>query len=175
MRLRNLISNPTFQNSKSKLICALGEDVSGQPVYLDIGKMPHLLIAGATGQGKSVCINSMIVSLLYHARPDEVRMLMIDPKAVEMRAYNGIPHLLVPVITDIKKAAGTLNWACVEMDRRYSLIQEVGAKNLADYNAIIKNDPERTPEPYIVIFIDELAELMMLTGSAMAFLNFRGA
>ena len=162
VRLRNLISNPTFQNSKSKLICALGEDVSGQPVYLDIGKMPHLLIAGATGQGKSVCINSMIVSLLYHARPDEVRMLMIDPKAVEMRAYNGIPHLLVPVITDIKKAAGTLNWACVEMDRRYSLIQEVGAKNLADYNAIIKNDPERTPEPYIVIFIDELAELMML-------------
>ncbi|MBP5231443.1 MAG: DUF87 domain-containing protein [Clostridia bacterium] len=162
VRLRNLIDNPTFQNSKSKLICALGEDVSGQPVYLDIGKMPHLLIAGATGQGKSVCINSMIVSLLYHARPDEVRMLMIDPKAVEMREYNGIPHLLVPVITDAKKAAGTLNWACVEMDRRYQLIQDVGAKNLADYNTIIKDDPERQPEPYIVIFIDELAELMML-------------
>lgn len=161
VRLRNLIDNPTFQNSKSKLICALGEDVSGQPVYLDIGKMPHLLIAGATGQGKSVCINAMIVSLLYHARPDEVRMLMIDPKAVEMREYNGIPHLLVPVITDAKKAAGTLNWACVEMDRRYSLIQEVGAKNLADYNAITKDDPERAAEPYILIFIDELADLMM--------------
>lgn len=161
VRLRSLIENSTFQNHKSKLFCCLGEDVSGQPVYLDIAKMPHLLIAGATGQGKSVCINSMIISLLYHARPDEVKMLMIDPKKVEMQSYNGIPHLLVPVISDAKKAAGTLNWACVEMENRYNLIQEVGAKNLQDYNAIIKDDPERKPEPYIVIFIDELADLML--------------
>ena len=161
VRLRSLIEDTAFAESKSRLITALGEDVSGSPVYLDIGKMPHLLIAGATGMGKSVCMNSLIVSLLYHASPDEVKFIMIDPKKVEMADYNGIPHLLVPVINDAKKAAGTLNWACVEMEKRYELIQEVNAKNLNEYNTIIKDDPEREFVPYIVIFIDELADLMM--------------
>ena len=161
VRLRSLIEDTAFAESKSRLMTALGEDVSGSPVYLDIGKMPHLLIAGATGMGKSVCMNSLIVSLLYHASPDEVKFIMIDPKKVEMADYNGIPHLLVPVINDAKKAAGTLNWACVEMEKRYELIQEVNAKNLNEYNSIIKDDPEREFLPYIVIFIDELADLMM--------------
>lgn len=161
VRMRSLIESSAFRDNKSKLITALGEDVSGNPVYLDIGKMPHLLIAGTTGSGKSVCMNSLIVSLLYHAAPDEVKFIMIDPKKVEMADYDGIPHLLVPVISDVKKAAGTLNWACVEMEKRYSLIQEVSAKNLIEYNAIVKDDPEREQQPQIVIFIDELADLMM--------------
>lgn len=161
VRLRGLIENSTFRDHKSKLVTALGEDISGNPVYLDIAKMPHLMIAGATGMGKSVCMNSLIVSLLYHASPDEVKFIMIDPKKVEMADYNGIPHLLVPVINDAKKAAGTLNWACVEMEKRYNLIQEVAAKNLIEYNMIVKDDPEREQQPYIVIFIDELADLMM--------------
>lgn len=161
VRLRGLIENSSFRDNKSRLVTALGEDVSGNPVYLDIGKMPHLMIAGATGMGKSVCMNSLIVSLLYHASPDEVKFIMIDPKKVEMADYNGIPHLLVPVINDAKKAAGTLNWACVEMEKRYNLIQEVAAKNLVEYNTIVKDDPEREQQPYIVIFIDELADLMM--------------
>ncbi len=161
VRLRNLIENSTFRDNKSKLVTALGEDVSGNPVYLDIAKMPHLMIAGATGMGKSVCMNSLIVSLLYHASPDEVKFIMIDPKKVEMADYNGIPHLLVPVINDVKKAAGTLNWACVEMEKRYNLIQEVAAKNLIEYNQLVRDDPEREQQPYIVIFIDELADLMM--------------
>ena len=161
VRLRSLIENSQFRDNKSKLITALGEDVSGNPVYLDIGKMPHMMIAGATGMGKSVCMNCLIISLLYHVSPDEVKFIMIDPKKVEMADYNGIPHLLVPVINDAKKAAGTLNWACVEMEKRYSLIQEVAAKNLVEYNTIVKDDPEREQQPYIVIFIDELADLMM--------------
>ena len=161
VRLRGLIENKDFRDHKSKLVTARGEDVSGNPVYLDIAKMPHLMIAGATGMGKSVCMNSLIVSLLYHASPDEVKFIMIDPKKVEMADYNGIPHLLVPVINDAKKAAGTLNWACVEMEKRYNLIQEVAAKNLVEYNMIVKDDPEREQQPYIVIFIDELADLMM--------------
>ena len=161
VRLRRLIENKTFRDHKSKLVTALGEDVSGNPVYLDIAKMPHLMIAGATGMGKSVCMNSLIVSLLYHASPEDVKFIMIDPKKVEMADYNGIPHLLVPVITDAKKAAGTLNWACVKMEERYNLIQEVAAKNLVEYNMIVKDDPEREQQPYIVIFIDELADLMM--------------
>lgn len=161
VRMRSLIESNTFRENKSKLVTALGEDVSGNPVYLDIGKMPHLMIAGTTGSGKSVCMNSLIVSLLYHASPDEVKFIMIDPKKVEMADYDGIPHLLVPVISDVKKAAGTLNWACVEMEKRYSLIQEVSAKNLIEYNTIVKDDPEREQQPQIVIFIDELADLMM--------------
>lgn len=161
VRLRGLLENNQFREHKSKLVTALGEDVSGNPIYLDIARMPHLMIAGATGMGKSVCMNSLIVSLLYHASPDDVKFIMIDPKKVEMADYNGIPHLLVPVINDAKKAAGTLNWACVEMEKRYNLIQEVAAKNLIEYNQIVKDDPEREQQPYIVIFIDELADLMM--------------
>ena len=161
VRLRALIENAAFRENKSRLYTALGEDVSGNPVYLDIAKMPHLLIAGATGMGKSVCINSLIVSLLYRNHPNDVKLILIDPKKVEFQPYNDIPHLLVPVITEPKNAAGTLNWACNEMENRYNLIQEVGVRDLAGYNNIIADDPERSPMPQIVIFIDELADLMM--------------
>ncbi len=160
--LRALIENPTFQEAKSRLFTALGEDVAGEPVYLDIDKMPHLLIAGATGQGKSVCINSIIVSLLYRNHPNDVKLILIDPKTVEFSFYKDIPHLLVPVINDAKSAAGTLNWACTEMEKRYQLMQEVGAQKLSEYNATIADDPERQRLPQIVIFIDEFADLMMM-------------
>ena len=161
VRLRELIESETFVNNSSKLITCLGMDVAGNPIYLDIAKMPHLLIAGATGMGKSVCINSLIISLLYKATPDEVRLIMIDPKKVEFSDYNGIPHLLVPVVTEPKKAAGTLNWAVLEMEKRFSIIQEVGARDLKEYNEFTKNDPEKEYMPQVVIVIDELADLMM--------------
>ncbi len=161
VRLRGLIDNPTFRDNKSRLFTALGEDVAGNPVYLDIGKMPHLLVAGATGQGKSVCINSLIISLLYRNHPDDVKLILIDPKQVEFSDFKDIPHLLVPVINDPKNAAGTLNWACTEMENRYRLIQEVGARDLAGYNMAVSDDPERPTLPQIVIFIDEFADLMM--------------
>jgi len=161
VRLRRLIDNPTFRDNKSRLFAALGEDVAGNPVYLDIAKMPHLLVAGATGQGKSVCINSLILSLLYRNHPNDVKLILIDPKSVEFADFKDIPHLLVPVINDPKNAAGTLNWACTEMENRYRLIQEVGARDLAGYNLAVADDPERQLLPQIVIFIDEFADLMM--------------
>ena len=161
VRLRGLIDNPIFRDNKSRLFCSLGEDVAGSPVYLDIAKMPHLLVAGATGQGKSVCINSLIISLLYRNHPNDVKLILIDPKTVEFSDYKDIPHLLVPVINDPKNAAGTLNWACSEMEKRYRLIQEVGARDLMGYNNAVANDPERELLPQIVIFIDEFADLMM--------------
>lgn len=161
VRLRGLIDNPVFRDNKSRLFTALGEDVAGSPVYLDIAKMPHLLVAGATGQGKSVCINSLIISLLYRNHPNDVKLILIDPKTVEFSDYKDIPHLLVPVINDPKNAAGTLNWACSEMENRYKLIQEVGARDLMGYNSAVANDPERNLLPQIVIFIDEFADLMM--------------
>ncbi len=161
VRLRGLIDNPIFRDNKSRLFTALGEDVAGNPVYLDIAKMPHLLVAGATGQGKSVCINSLIISLLYRNHPNDVKLILIDPKTVEFSDYKDIPHLLVPVINDPKNAAGTLNWACSEMENRYRLIQEVGARDLAGYNLAVTGDPERQMLPQIVIFIDEFADLMM--------------
>ena len=161
VRLHGLLNTATFRDNKSSLFCALGMDVAGNPIYIDIGKMPHLLIAGATGMGKSVCINSIIISLLYRAKPDEVKLILIDPKRIELSEYNGIPHLMVPVITEPKKAAGTLNWACIEMEKRYTLIQEVGVRNLAEYNSVVRDDPERETIPYVVIIIDELADLMM--------------
>ena len=161
VRLRRLIDNPTFKDAKSRLFTALGEDVAGNPVYLDIAKMPHLLVAGATGQGKSVCINSLILSLLYRNHPNDVKLILIDPKTVEFSDFKDIPHLLVPVINDPKNAAGTLNWACTEMENRYRLIQEVGARDLAGYNLAVSDDPERQMLPQIVIFIDEFADLMM--------------
>ena len=159
--IRNLIENPKFAQLKSKLSVCLGMDVAGSPVYMDIAKMPHLLIAGATGMGKSVCINSFIVSLLYKARPDECRLLLIDPKKVEFGVYNGMPHLLVPVVSDPKKAAGSLAWAVNEMERRFQLIEEVGVRDIDSYNRVTENDPEREHMPKIVIIIDELADLMM--------------
>ena len=159
--LRNLIESSAFEAQKSKLTVALGMDVAGSPVFMNIEKMPHLLIAGATGMGKSVCINTFIVSMLYKARPDEVKLILIDPKKVELSIYNGLPHLLVPVVSDPKKAAGSLAWAVNEMERRFQLIEEVGVRNIDGYNEITKEDPEKEYMPKIVIIIDELADLMM--------------
>jgi S-DNA-T family DNA segregation ATPase FtsK/SpoIIIE len=159
--LRELVENPKFTALPSRISVSLGEDVAGEPIYVDISKMPHLLIAGATGMGKSVCINSMIVSLLYKAAPEEVKLILVDPKKVELNIYNGLPHLLVPVVSDPKKAAGALQWAVTEMERRFTLIEEVGMRDLRGYNNITKDDPEKEFLPQIVIIIDELADLMM--------------
>ena len=164
---RDIIGHPVFQNAKSKLSFAIGKDITGSPVVGDIAKMPHMLIAGTTGSGKSVCINSILMSLLYKASPEEVRLIMVDPKMIELGVYNGIPHLLIPVVTDPKKAAGALNWAVTEMMRRYKLFSEIGARNLAAYNAEVAKDPEseNEPLPQVVIVIDELADLMAVARS----------
>ncbi len=159
--LRELIDTPKFKNAPSLITACLGKDVAGDPIYFDIAKMPHLLIAGATGMGKSVCMNSIIVSLLYKASPDDVKLMLIDPKKVEMNIYNGLPHLLVPVVSDPKKAAGALHWAVTEMERRYELIEGMGVRDLKNYNKAIEGDPKKEHLPQIVILIDELADLMM--------------
>ena len=159
--LRELVDTESFRKANSKLNVSLGVDVAGDPVFLDIAKMPHLLIAGATGMGKSVCINSIITSLLYKGSPDEVKLILIDPKKVELNIYNGLPHRLVPVVSDPKKAAGSLQWAVTEMERRFELIEEVGVRDLKNYNLVTKDDPEKEFLPQIVIIIDELADLMM--------------
>ena len=161
VHLRKLLEDPRFTGAKSQLTVALGEDVAGEAVYFDIGKMPHLLIAGATGAGKSVCINSVITSLLYKASPEDVKLILIDPKKVELSIYNGIPHLLVPVISEPKKAAGSLSWAVGEMERRYGLLESVGVRDIKGFNELTKNDPDYEYMPRIVIVIDELADLMM--------------
>ncbi len=166
--LRDLLESDEFVSHKSKLAFATGMDISGKIVVSDIAKMPHLLIAGATGSGKSVCINTLIMSILYKAKPDEVKLIMIDPKVVELSVYNGIPHLLIPVVTDPKKAAGALNWGVAEMTDRYAKFAEVGARDLDGYNQKIENmevaEGEAKPEkmPRIVIIVDELADLMMV-------------
>ena len=161
--VRGILESPAFINAKSKLTVALGRDIGGNVVVTDIAKMQHGLIAGATGSGKSVCINSIIISLLYKATPDEVKLLMIDPKVVELGIYNGIPHLLVPVVTDPRKAAGALGWSVTEMERRYKMFADRGVRDLAGYNKFVENlgDPEVQKMPHIVIIIDELADLMM--------------
>lgn len=161
--LRDIITSPEFIHQKSRLTYALGKDVSGDVMIGDIAKMPHMLIAGATGSGKSVCINTMIMSLLYKSTPEEVRLLLIDPKVVELGVYNSIPHLLIPVVTDPKKAAGALRWAVNEMLSRYKLFSESNVRDLASYNEAIraKGDPSLKTLPQIVIIIDELADLMM--------------
>ena len=159
--LREVLTSRPMAESRSKLAFALGKDITGTSIVADIGRMPHMLIAGTTGSGKSVCINSIIVSLLYRASPNEVKLIMIDPKMVELGNYNGIPHLLVPVVTDYKKAAGALNWAVMEMERRYKLMFEYGARDLDSFNKAAVNRGEE-PLPRIVIIIDELADLMMM-------------
>ncbi len=159
--LREVIESEEFQNHKSKLAFSLGKDAAGEIVVGDIAKMPHTLIAGATGSGKSVCINALIVSILYKAKPSEVKMILIDPKMVELSGYNGIPHLLIPVVTDPKKAAGALNWAVQEMVNRYKLFADKGVKDIKGYNAIIEKE-EGIKLPQIVIIVDELADLMMV-------------
>ena len=160
--LRDLIDAEKFTAEKSRLTAALGMDVAGKPVYFDIAKMPHLLIAGATGMGKSVCINSLIVSLLYKAKPDEVRLILIDPKKVEFNIYREIPLLYTPIVIDAKRAAATLACAVAEMERRFELIERVGVRDIKGYNAAVAGDPEMEHLPHIVIIIDELAELMMV-------------
>ena len=161
--VRGILESPAFTSAKSKLTVALGRDIGGNAVVTDIAKMPHGLIAGATGSGKSVCINSIIVSILYKATPDEVKLLMIDPKVVELGIYNGIPHLLVPVVTDPRKASGALGWAVSEMEKRYKMFADRGVRDLAGYNRFVEQlgDPEVQKMPHIVIIIDELADLMM--------------
>lgn len=166
--LRDLIQSQEFQTAKSKLAFAVGKDIGGKPVVADIAKMPHLLIAGATGSGKSVCINTLIISILYKASPEDVKLIMIDPKVVELSVYNGIPHLFIPVVTDPKKAAGALNWAVSEMMSRYNTFAEYNVRNLVEYNRKIEEinvaEGETPPErmPQIVIIVDELADLMMV-------------
>ncbi len=159
--LREIIETQVFKNAKSKLNVAIGKDITGNVICADIAKMPHLLIAGTTGSGKSVCINSMIVSILFNSTPDEVKLVMIDPKQVEFTVYNGIPHLLVPVVSDPRKAAGALGWAVTEMLQRYKMFSEKSVRDIKGYNKLAETDNTVTPLPQIVIFIDELSDLMM--------------
>ncbi len=163
--LRDVIESEEFDDNTSKLSVALGKDVAGKVVIADIGKMPHVLIAGSTGSGKSVCINTIITSLIYKSKPSEVKLVMVDPKVVELSVYNGIPHLLIPVVTDPRKAAGALAWAVQEMDNRYNLFAEKGVRDLKGYNNAIEKESEDETVgklPQIVIIIDELADLMMV-------------
>ena len=170
VHFRDLIESSTFEKFKSRLAFAVGKDIGGKTVVTDLAKMPHLLIAGATGSGKSVCINTLIMSILYKASPEEVKLIMVDPKMVELSIYNGIPHLLIPVVTDPKKASGALNWAVAEMTNRYKKFTETGVRNIEGYNKKVKElqksgeiDPETIKKmPQIVIIIDELADLMMV-------------
>ena len=165
--LRELLESEAFKNHKSRLAFAVGKDIGGQTVVTDVAKMPHLLIAGATGTGKSVCINTLIMSLIYKSKPEDVKLIMVDPKVVELSVYNGIPHLLIPVVTDPKKASGALNWAVAEMEDRYKKFAKCNVRDLKGYNERIEHlkgiEAENKPQklPQIVIIIDELADLMM--------------
>lgn len=161
VQLREVLENPAFAAAKSRLTVGLGKDISGQAIFADLAKMPHLLVAGATGSGKSVCINTIITSILFKAKPTEVKFILIDPKMVELSVYNDIPHLMVPVVTDAKKAASVLNWAVQEMEKRYGLIAQAGVRNMDGYNKQFEEEPEKKL-PSIVIIIDELADLMMV-------------
>jgi S-DNA-T family DNA segregation ATPase FtsK/SpoIIIE len=185
VRLSEILSSETYQNARSALTVVLGKDVAGQPVVANLGRMPHLLVAGTTGSGKSVGINAMILSLIYNASPTEVRLILVDPKMLELSVYEGIPHLLAPVVTDMKEAANALRWCVGEMDRRYKLMAAVGVRNLAGYNRKVKDAaaagtplrdplyesfdqeaeaPALEPLPFIVVVVDELADMMMLVG-----------
>ncbi|MBR9647073.1 FtsK/SpoIIIE family DNA translocase [Clostridium tyrobutyricum] len=160
--LREVVESKEFSNSKAKLAYCLGKDIGGNCIVSDLTKMPHLLIAGATGSGKSVCINTLVISLLYKYSPETVKLLMIDPKVVELSVYNGIPHLLIPVVTNPKKAAGALNWAVQEMNRRYKLFADTGVRNIEGYNKLADEQIVDSKLPFVVMIIDELADLMMV-------------
>ena len=162
VRIRDVVESRIFTEHKSPVAFAVGKDIGGSCIVGDIGKLPHVLIAGTTGSGKSVCTNSLIVSILYKSTPEEVRFIMVDPKMVELAPYNGIPHLLIPVVTDPKKAAGALQWAVFEMMKRYKLFSEHGVKDLAGYNALARQDEELKTMPTVVVVIDELADLMLV-------------
>jgi S-DNA-T family DNA segregation ATPase FtsK/SpoIIIE len=186
VRLSSVLSSEDFDKSKSPLTIALGHDIAGNPVVTDLGKMPHLLVAGTTGSGKSVGVNAMIISLLYKSTPDEVRLIMVDPKMLELSVYEGIPHLLTPVITDMKEAANGLRWCVEEMERRYQLMAAMGVRNVAGHNAKVKaaidegkpipdplwridqsfdtTPPTLIPLPYVVVIVDEFADMMMTVG-----------
>ncbi len=162
VRIRDVIDSRAFAEHKSRVAFAVGKDIGGNCIVGDIAKLPHVLIAGTTGSGKSVCTNSLIVSLLYKSTPEEVRFIMVDPKMVELAPYNGIPHLLIPVVTDPKKAAGALQWAVYEMMKRYKLFSENGVKDLAGFNALAQRNEELKKMPTVVVVIDELADLMLV-------------
>jgi S-DNA-T family DNA segregation ATPase FtsK/SpoIIIE len=182
VRLSEILGSKVYQDAHSPLTVVLGKDIGGQPVVADLAKMPHLLVAGTTGSGKSVGINAMILSLLYKSEPDRVRLIMVDPKMLELSIYEGIPHLLAPVVTDMKHAANALNWCVAEMDKRYKLMAAVGVRNLAGFNKAVQEarkaeqpltnpfsiSPENPeplePLPYIVVVVDELADMMMVVG-----------
>ena len=164
--MRKLIETEAFQNSSAPLLCALGEDVAGAPVFMNLEKMPHLLVAGATGMGKSVCINCILASILYRCAPEDVNLILIDPKKVEFTLYDGLPHLRVPVVTDAKKAAGALEWAVGEMTRRYSILERAKIRNIGKYNQMAAKNPDWELLPRVVIVIDELASLMMVARDA---------
>ncbi|MFZ1547695.1 MAG: DNA translocase FtsK, partial [Candidatus Nitrotoga sp.] len=182
VRLSEILSSQDYASMNSPLTMAMGKDISGKPVVADLGKMPHVLVAGTTGSGKSVAINAMILSLLYKATPQQVRLLLVDPKMLELSVYEGIPHLLAPVVTDMRQAASALNWCVQEMDKRYRLMSLLGVRNIAGYNQKVRDaikadrpltnpftltpdNPEAAEElPFIVVFIDELADLMMVVG-----------
>ena len=160
--LREVIDSKEFHSAKSKSSFAVGKDIGGNCIVGNIAKLPHMLIAGTTGSGKSVCMNSVIISLLYKASPDDVKLIMVDPKMVELGIYNGIPHLLIPVVTDPKKAAGSLQWAVTEMLRRYKAMSDAGVRDLESYNSIVENEEEGKRLPQVVVIIDELADLMLV-------------
>ena len=160
--LREVIDSAEFKRAKSKSSFAVGKDIGGTAIVGNIAKLPHMLIAGTTGSGKSVCMNSIIISLLYKASPEDVKLIMVDPKMVELGIYNGIPHLLIPVVTDPKKAAGSLQWAVTEMMRRYKTMSDAGVRDLESYNSIVMSEEDGQKLPQIVIIIDELADLMLV-------------
>ncbi|MDX1489167.1 MAG: DNA translocase FtsK 4TM domain-containing protein, partial [Acidiferrobacterales bacterium] len=182
VRLREALSSEAYETATAPLSLALGKDIGGSPVVADLARMPHILIAGTTGSGKSVCLNSLILSLLYKCTPEQVRLIMVDPKMLELAVYEGIPHLLAPVVTDMKQAANALRWAIAEMERRYQIMAALGVRNIAGYNRKVKDAEERgspildplasVPEeaeplevsPYVVIVVDELADLMLVVG-----------
>ena len=161
--MREIIDTPQFRDAKSKLTVALGKDITGNIICADLAKMPHLLVAGTTGSGKSVCLNSMIVSILYNASPDEVKLLMIDPKMVEFTVYNGIAHLEVPVVSNPRKAAGALGWAVGEMEKRYKQFSENSVRDIKGFNKLCETRDDLVKMHQIVIFIDELSDLMMVS------------
>ncbi|MFH1423657.1 MAG: DNA translocase FtsK, partial [Candidatus Nealsonbacteria bacterium] len=163
VRLRNLIEHPNFQNAASPLTLSLGRDVAGNPIFADLARMPHLLVAGATGTGKTICLNSIITSLLYQCSPDILRLILIDPKRVEFPAYNELPHLLTPVILDSQKAVNAFRWLITEMERRFDVLSQERARDILSYNDLVLKDG-REPLPYIVLVVDELADLMMARG-----------